>query len=92
MSAPTLLVDAPLVVVTPWHHLTVCRRASLARTHVTVVGVLDCEAIEAIDDVARAAERDAHAFTLDLTYVTTITADARDALIIRGYRSESEAS
>ena len=68
----------------PWHRLDVCCRPALARTHITMTGVLDTEAVAAIDGAIRTAENSAHALTLDLTRISTVTPSALDDLLTRG--------
>ncbi|MBE2320540.1 hypothetical protein DVA67_031550 [Solirubrobacter sp. CPCC 204708] len=70
-----------------WHRLDVCCRPALARTHITVLGVLDRTTIEDIDDAAATAAASAHALTFDLTQISTVTPGALDELLRRGCQS-----
>ena len=80
------LCTAHVAAVEPWHRLDVCSWPALARTHVTVTGVLDTAAVEAIDGAALVAAVNAQELTLDLENISTVTAGALDALLARGQR------
>lgn len=72
--------------VSAWHRVDVRCWPALARTRITFIGVLDTEAVEAIDDAIVSAEASAHSPTLDLTQIASITPHALTELMIRGYR------
>jgi hypothetical protein len=70
-----------------WHRVDVRRWPALARTRITFIGVLDTEAVEAIDDAVDSAEAGAHSLTLDLTQIASVTSHAFSELMTRGYQS-----
>jgi hypothetical protein len=72
---------------TAWNRLDVRSWPALARTRITLTGVLDSRAVEAIDCAVRAAESRRYALSLDLTHASTLTSSARDQLRSRGHRS-----
>ena len=72
--------------VQAWHRVDVRCWPALARTRITVIGVLASEAVEAIDGAIDSAEASAHSLTLDLTHIGSITAHALSELASRGDR------
>jgi hypothetical protein len=66
-----------------WHRVDVCCSAALARTRVSVLGVLDTHAIEAVDHAVRTAKANAHAVTLELHEISSVTPHALNALLTR---------
>ncbi|MBE2314592.1 hypothetical protein DVA67_001290 [Solirubrobacter sp. CPCC 204708] len=75
--------------VETWHRVDSAACPALARTKVTVTGVLDLSAVEAIDDAVQSAEASGHELTFDLSHISTITAGALDELLSRGHQPRS---
>ena len=67
-----------------WHRVDVCKSAALARTQISLIGVLDVRAIETIDEAVWRADVDGHALTFDLGDISSITPGALAALLSRG--------
>ena len=68
----------------PWHRVDVCSSSALARTRVSLIGVLDRRAIETIDGAVRSATDSGHALTFELGQISSITPDALATLLTRG--------
>ena len=67
----------------PWHRVDVCVSSALARTRVSLIGVLDRRAIETIDGAVRSATDSGHALTFELGQISSITPDALATLLTR---------
>ena len=68
-----------------WHRVEICNSSVLARTRVSLIGVLDGRAIEAIDEAVQRAEEDGHTPTVDLGEISSITPDALATLLTRSH-------
>jgi hypothetical protein len=79
MSTPTTLVAGDT-----WHRVDVCTSRALARTRVSLIGVLDVSAIETIDDAVHLARCSGHAVSFALDEISSITPDALATLLSRG--------
>lgn len=77
------LRSAP-ATVEAWHRVDVCNSTALARTRVSVVGVLDARAIATIDKAVAQAADNEHALTFELGEISSITPDALATLLTRG--------
>jgi hypothetical protein len=66
-----------------WHRVEVTSSASLARTQVTLLGVLDDRAIAVIDEAVELAEANDHTLTFELGQMSSITPDALATLLTR---------
>lgn len=66
-----------------WHRLDVCCSVALARTRVRVLGVLDTHAVEAVDRAVAIAEGKAHAVTIEMHEISSVTPRALDELLAR---------
>jgi ABC-type transporter Mla MlaB component len=66
-----------------YHRVDVHSSAALARTQVTLLGVLDNDAIEEIEEAIELAEANEHTLTFELSQISSITPDALAALLTR---------
>ncbi len=66
---------------TRWHRLDVRHWDALAHTSVSVLGVLDSHAVEAIDRVVRTADVQQHTLSLELQQISSVTPEALEALL-----------
>ena len=69
-----------------WHRLDVSRSNPLARTRVSLLGVLDTHAVDALDRVIQTAQGREHSLVLDLDGISSVTPEARDELLSRQRR------
>ena len=69
-----------------WHRVEINVSAALARTHVTVLGALDNQAIALIDDATESAGANDYTLTFELSQMSSITPDALSTLLARGLR------
>ena len=65
----------------PWHRLDVRHWDALAHTSVSVLGILDTQAVEAIDDAVRTADLRRHTLSVELREISSVTPDALAALL-----------
>jgi hypothetical protein len=68
---------------TTWHRVDVRDSPVLARTRVSLIGVLDSRAIETIDEAVLQAEDTGHTLTFELSEISSITPDALATLLDR---------
>ena len=66
---------------TPWHRLDVRHWDALAHTSVSVLGILDTQAVEAIDDAVRTADFLRHTVSVELQQISSVTPDALEVLL-----------
>jgi len=66
-----------------WHRLDVSDSNPLARTRVSLLGVLDTYAVHALDRVIHTAQARGHSLVLDLDAISSVTPEARDELLGR---------
>ena len=66
---------------TPWHRLDVRHWDALAHTSVSVLGILDTQAVEAIDDAVRTADFQRHTVSVELQQISSVTPEALEALL-----------
>ena len=64
----------------PWHRLDVRHWDALAHTRVSVLGVLDMQAVHAIERAVRTAGARRHTFTLELQQISSVTPQALEEL------------
>ena len=83
LRLPMTRPSAP-ATVEAWHRVDVCNSTALARTRVSVIGVLDARAIATIDEVVAQAADNEHALTFELGEISSITPDALTTLLTRG--------
>jgi hypothetical protein len=67
-----------------WHRLDVRCWHALARTSVSMIGVLDTKAVEEIDLAVRTAEERQHSLVLNLEQISSVTPQAMNELLTRG--------
>ena len=67
----------------PWHRLDVRHWGELDHTSVSVSGVLDTEAVEAIDRVSRVADAQRHTLSIELREISSVTPEALEELFRR---------
>jgi sensor c-di-GMP phosphodiesterase-like protein len=65
----------------PWHRLDVRHWDALAHTSVNVLGILDMQAIEAIDSAVRTADSQRHTLSLELQQISSVTPEALESLL-----------
>ena len=80
-TSPSPMATAPET----WHRVDIRTDAALARTHVTLLGALDHEAMTTIDDAIEHAEANHHTLTIELSQMSSITPDALIALLTRSH-------
>jgi hypothetical protein len=68
-----------------WHRVDVCDSPVLARTRVSLIGVLDNRAIETIDEAVLQAEDTGHTLTFEFGEISSITPDALATLLARAH-------
>jgi hypothetical protein len=76
------------MAVRNWHRLDVCSWEALARTQVSVIGALDQDAVEEIDVAVMTAQQHQFSVHLNLDQVSSVTPQAMDELVTRGWRSQ----
>ncbi len=77
------LALAPPMVDDTRHRVDICRSATLAHTHVTILGVLDTDAVHEIDDAIQIAEDNDHTVSFELGELTLATPGALTELMTR---------
>jgi hypothetical protein len=78
----SLTLAAPPAVET-WHRVDVRSSTALARTRVSLIGVLDGRAVEKIDEAVQVAHDNGHELSIELGEISSITPDAVVALLPR---------
>jgi hypothetical protein len=68
-----------------WNRVDVSSSAALARTKVSLLGVLDNRAIDAIDEAVELADANHHTLTFELGQMSSITPEALAALLSRSH-------
>jgi hypothetical protein len=75
-----------------WHRLDVSCWDALARTYVSMIGVLDTKAVGEIDLAVRTAEERQHSLVLNLEQISSVTPQAMNELLTRGRRPRVKAA
>ncbi len=68
------------------HHIDVRSSSVLARTQISLIGVLDGDAIDTIDEAVHLAQDNGHVLTITFGESSAVTPDAWDTLLSRNHR------